>query len=131
MSAKKYKRPTLGPEQAAFANTILEQTALAHGAGWFNDQQQSRIRLMVRTEFAQLEDLNLLFSDDMLDLMSYNNEQSLWPDGDRPEPGDTPTLDLDGEIIEGPGEDDGGEGCDSDSGCGSTDNFGPLVVAVP
>lgn len=97
------RKAKLGDGNAAFANSLLEALARSSGAGWFNARQQSRLRLLIREEFSDLESEGLLFNDEHLDLLEIQEEQENYPDGDRPDlyadapPEDEPTIEA--EVV--------------------------------
>lgn len=78
------KRSKHNKPAAAFANGLLEAVATASGAGWFSDNQQRRLRTIIREEFGDLMDVGLLYDNVQLDQFEHSSELTHFPDGNRP-----------------------------------------------
>jgi hypothetical protein len=122
------RKPRKTPPGVSFANGLLEAVAKASGAGWFRDEQQSRLRSIIKNEFADLADAGLIHDNGYLDLVEHDSELESFPNGGRPgkvEPEDNTPLDISVEevTISGPDEDD--EGC----GCEGPTLGGPMIIS--
>ena len=78
------KRSKHNKPAAGFANGLLEAVANASGAGWFSDNQQKRLRAIIREEFGDLMDVGLLYDNVQLDQFEHTSEITNFPNGGRP-----------------------------------------------
>lgn len=113
-----------------FANKLLESVAEASAYGWFNPEQQSRLRLAIRTEFSALADEGLLHSDEHLDMVEGLAEAERKREAD---PSEEPVVEGEFEevetsdVFEGPSEDE--PDFNDEEPDLSTAKGGPLVIA--
>lgn len=98
-----------------FANSLLQAVAESSGGGWFTDNQQKKLRLIIRNEFCDLADAGLLYDDVQLDQLEHESELLNFPNGNRPnhlvdEDPEEPAIEVEeveiSEVIEGPPDDD-------------------------
>ena len=99
-----------------FANSLLQAVAESSGGGWFTDNQQKKLRLLIRNEFCDLADAGLLYDDVQLDQLEHASELLNFPNGNRPnhlvdeEDPEEHAIEVEeieiSEVIEGPPDDD-------------------------
>ena len=101
--------------EVGFANSLLQAVAESSGGGWFTDNQQKKLRLIIRNEFCDLADAGLLYDDVQLDQMEHASELLHFPNGNRPnhlvdEDSEEPAIEVEeveiSGVIVGPPDDD-------------------------